>query len=163
MDNVAYRFGERPEELKKLLNKQNALYRTRISRIIKMYNLVEDLRETLLWKSPLGKCEYSFFVYDSGDSPTTFLYIRTYEYPIDMIIDFFCSVLHQKYGILWEMENDDRILTLKALYERIIIHIMVSEGENAQCKLVKKFTGTNHFASFDAPQHEYVINCDGVE
>jgi len=158
---MKYGFPPRPEELQTKLDKLDAVFRLQVANMCKLYEIVEDLRAASMWDDP-SKMEYSTAALqeDRHSWLRPKLIVRTYNFPLDIIINELCSIIHQKYGVDWKLRVAEGLLILHTEIDepRLGIDIHVSEGSNKTCEIIKEVSRT--YDPFI--EYKYKMDCSSM-
>jgi len=158
---MKYLSEPKSKQLQRVLDQLEQSYREQYARHCQIEEIVDVFKNVMLWRSSLGRIEYSV-----NPNPIHYpdLYIQTYEYPIDLVIDSFCGIIHKTFQVDWKMENASGLLQLKTtIFEpfdfdfKLDITIHVYEGFHKTCELVKIPRGVHKEASHML--YDYKINC----
>ena len=166
---MKYGFGPRPKGLQEKLDDMEKKFRLRYANMCELWELVDVLSGSKLWHSTVGTVEASFTNLESTSGSYKYywpeLIVRTYEYPLEMVIDELCGPIHREFGVDWEYVTEYGNLQLKAFIPndkagkvseggRIAV-IYVNEGEAQTCRLVKKVVRISE----PQPIYEYEMDC----
>ena len=131
-------------------------YETQLHHLTELALLKEVFLNNRMAKSSIVKVNSNIYTspYSSGQ-----LYIYVWFAPVEMVIDFFCSIGKQKLGMNWTLEASEGVLRLESYYKRYQVTIQVNLDEFASCKIVKKVREVVPTPSTPDIYHDYFVDC----
>lgn len=106
-------------------------YENKLNLINQGYLILSLLKDTKLPKYNQCKKEFSI-----SKSCYEYIYATIHGVPLEMVIDFWCSKIHQTFNVDWKMEVEYSYIILRTHINKITLSILVYEEEAKSCEIV---------------------------
>ena len=156
MNNILYLANHSDPMIRKEWQEATNSYEKKLNRIVKAAQIATVFLNNRMAKSSIVKTNVFYYIGDySWHTELTF---SIYHAPVEMIIDFFCSIGKQTFGVDWTMRAEEEALVFSTNIQGLLVKVKANLDEHSVCKIIKK---TSYTPPDVKPQtyNDYFLDC----